>query len=187
MPSASSRNGHSACARRGADHDQPGRDRNQQRHRGGEHEAPRDAVDEHPRRDREQEDRRELEQADQPEVEGVVANRVNLPADRDGDHLLRQVHRQDHDHEQREIAAVHGSRKPASHAGGAAHRRILASRGRAARHRACGLRRCVGAPATQESTSARSVQAAATASARECTPSFFSTFFTWLLTVSGER
>ena len=39
----------------------------------------------------------------------------------------------------------------------------------------------------QANTSPRSSEAASTAAARECTPSFFSTLFAWLFTVSGER
>ncbi len=64
-----------------------------QRHEGGEtdrrreHEVPRDAVCELSRGEREEQHRHELEQADQAQIEGGMADREDLPADRDRDHV----------------------------------------------------------------------------------------------------
>src|SRR5207237_1198068 len=54
---------------------------------------------------REQRQRHELGQADQAEVERRAVNRVDLPADRDGDHLAAKAHREQR-HEQTRVAAA---------------------------------------------------------------------------------
>jgi hypothetical protein len=90
-----------------------------------QHCPPRHAVGQLARGDRQDEHRTELEQADQAEIERLVVDVVDLPADRDRDHLARQVHRQDDEHEQPEVALLNGRRQPAPSGCKHAHRPIL--------------------------------------------------------------
>jgi len=62
------------------------------------------AIGELARREREQRQRQELRQADETEVERPVANRVDLPADCDDDHLRRESVREQRGPEERESA-----------------------------------------------------------------------------------
>ena len=62
--------------------------------RGGDG-APRQAVGELPGRQREERQRQELHEPDEPEVERVAVDRVDLPADRDGEHLRREAVREE--------------------------------------------------------------------------------------------
>ena len=64
------------------------------------------------RRQREQEQRHELDEADQPEVERVAVDRVDLPADRDEDHLLARPGDDVRRPEEREIALPQRRRQP---------------------------------------------------------------------------
>jgi len=57
-----------------------------------EHQPSRHAVGERSPRDRQQRHRRELEQSDETEIERPVVDVVDLPADRDRDHLACKVH-----------------------------------------------------------------------------------------------
>ena len=67
-------------------------------------EAARDPVGEVPGRQREDRQRRELEEADQAEVERVLVDRVDLPPDRDRDHVLGEAHAEDRRPQEREVA-----------------------------------------------------------------------------------
>ena len=61
--------------------------------------ASREPVGELARRQREQRQRDELHQPDQAEVERVAVDRVDLPADRDRDHLPAEAEHEDRDPE----------------------------------------------------------------------------------------
>src|SRR4029077_8930271 len=63
-----------------------------------------------------QRQRQKLHQPHEPEVERVVVNRVDLPADRDGEHLRGKAVRQDRGEEQRERSDLQRGRKASSHA-----------------------------------------------------------------------
>ena len=68
------------------------------------HGSARDTIGELTRRQREERQRDELGQSDEAEVEGPVADRVDLPADRDHHHLRREAVREQRRPEQREAA-----------------------------------------------------------------------------------
>src|SRR5262249_62000840 len=60
--------------------------------------------------------RQEPEQADQAEIERRVVDRVDLPADRDRDHLAPEPHREQRDDEERVVAPVEDGREVAAEA-----------------------------------------------------------------------
>ena len=78
-----------------ADDDQESRDRCVERERHDEDELSRQPVGELAGRKREQGQRQELGESDEPEVQRVARDAVDLPADRDQDHLAREAHRHD--------------------------------------------------------------------------------------------
>ena len=61
-------------------------------------------VGELPGRQGEQQDRQELGEADQSQIEGAVADRVHLPADRNGSHLHREARAEHRRPEPAEVA-----------------------------------------------------------------------------------
>ena len=66
-------------------------------------------------RQREQRQRQELGEADEPEVERAVADRVDLPADRDDHHLRREAVREQGRPEQGEPADAEGGGQALPH------------------------------------------------------------------------
>jgi len=57
---------------------------------------------------REERERDELGEPNQAEVERVAADRIDLPADRDGDHVLGEAHRADRRPQVGELADLEG-------------------------------------------------------------------------------
>ena len=76
---------------------------------------PRQTVGDLARRQREQRKRQELHQSHEAEVEWIAADRVDLPADRDREHLRRQAVREDRRPEQGERADLQRLGEPSSH------------------------------------------------------------------------
>src|SRR5207244_3432191 len=69
-------------------------------------------------------ERQELHQADESEVERIAADRVDLPADRHGEHLRGEAVRQQRRPEKREVADLQRGREPVPHAGQVRLRRM---------------------------------------------------------------
>ena len=86
------------------DREQEQRDSHLQPCRDGGHGPPRDAIGELAGRQREERQRQELGEPDEPEVERAVADRVDLPADRDNHHLRREAVREQRSPEKPEAA-----------------------------------------------------------------------------------
>ena len=74
------------------------------------------AIGDLPRRQREDRQRQELHQPDEPEVERMVVDRVDLPADRDREHLRRQPVREQGRPEEPEVADPQRGREALPHA-----------------------------------------------------------------------
>ena len=97
------------------DDEQERSDHRVQSDRASQDEPPGEAVGEVPRREGEDEERQELEQAHQAEVKGVATDRVDLPADRDGDHLGGQGKRKRGAPDEREVPLSQDWRKEPPH------------------------------------------------------------------------
>jgi hypothetical protein len=91
---ATTRIGQSLCVHPLADHKQDAGDEHGQSTGDGRDRPPRHPVGEMPRRQCKDRQREELREADEPEIERVVADRVDLPADRDHHHLRGEAVRQ---------------------------------------------------------------------------------------------
>ena len=86
------------------DHGEHSRDPDLDRKPRRDHEPPLDAVGELACREREDRQRHEFREPDEAEVERVAVDRVDLPADRDDEHLQREAVRERGRPEQREVA-----------------------------------------------------------------------------------
>ena len=98
------------------DEDERDGDRDGEHERRGRDGAPRQPVGDLPRRKREDRQRQELHQADEAEVERVAVDRVDLPADRDREHLRREAVREERRPEKREVADLQRGREALPHA-----------------------------------------------------------------------
>ena len=112
---AIARNGHSDRRARERHDDEQQRDRDVQHERRRGHRPPRQPVCDLSRRQREQRQRQELHQPDEAEVERVVVDRVDLPADRDREHLEGEAVREERRPEEREVPDPQRGRKASLH------------------------------------------------------------------------
>src|SRR5207302_851749 len=78
--------------------------------------APWQPVRDLSRRQCQDRERQELHQSNQPEVEGVPVDRIDLPADRDREHLRGQSIRKQRHPEEREVPDPQGGRQASLHA-----------------------------------------------------------------------
>ena len=105
------RNGQSSrCARQRHEDERDG-DRDREHERAGRDRAPRQPVGDLPGREREERQRQELHQPDEAEVERVAVDRVDLPADRDREHLRREPVREERRPEKPEVADLQRGRR----------------------------------------------------------------------------